>query len=140
MLDKLNFFKIKGHWFALYGFLNIICFGTSFLSHSPEWYRYHFAFTTYPARMFKPVKCMMGSENFLNVIWTAPLLIGLNFYMHKRLGALTMTKFFALSFAATWAFYTAVNPESGLNFRPLQKYLPKFDSYADDGSYYMGAD
>lgn len=33
-----------------------------------------------------------------------------------------------------------MNPGSGLNFRPLRSFLPKFDSYADDGSYYMGAD
>jgi hypothetical protein len=52
-----------------------------------------------------------------------------------------MTKFFGLSFLSIYLFWSAINPDSGLNFaRPLKPYLPKFDCWADDGSYYMGAD
>jgi hypothetical protein len=55
-----------------------------------------------------------------------------------------MTKFFFLSFFTTFFFMSTFSPESGLNIRPLKKYLgnyiPKFDCFADDGSYYMGSD
>lgn len=90
--------------------------------------------------MFKPLKSMIGSENLANVIWTAPSLILLNFYLHKRLGPLVMSKFFFLSLASSFIFMSAAHPESGLNVRILNKYIPNFDSNAVDGSYYMGAD
>jgi len=83
---------------------------------------------------------MMGSEHLSNIIWTAPSLIGLNYYLHQRLGPLVMTKFFALSVASTIIFWSGFSPESGLNYRPLKHIPMKFDSWADDGSYYMGAD
>ena len=60
--------------------------------------------------------------------------------MHKKVGSLVMTKFFALSLFSTFIFMSAINPQSGLNFRPLSGVFPKFDSFANDGSYYMGAD
>lgn len=90
--------------------------------------------------MFKPVKSMVGSDNIFNVAWTAPTLMALGWYMNHKLGSLTMTKFFFLSFASFFIFQSAFNPQTGLNIRPLKGILPKFDSFADDGSYYMGAD
>ena len=60
--------------------------------------------------------------------------------MHKRVGQLVMTKFFGLSLLSSFIFLSAINPASALNVRPLSPYFPKFDSYAADGSYYMGAD
>jgi hypothetical protein len=32
--------------------------------------------------MFKPFKAMMGSDNLLNILWTAPSIIFLNFYLN----------------------------------------------------------
>lgn len=139
LLDKLNFLRIHGHWFALFGIANLLCYGASLLMDKDQYY-YHFTYTTYPPKMFKPIKAMIGSDNLLNVAWTAPSMIFLNFYLHRKLGALVMTKFFWLSVASTFIFYSAANPDSGLNFRPLQGIVPKFDSWAKDGSYYMGAD
>lgn len=60
--------------------------------------------------------------------------------MHKKIGGLAMTKFFFLSLFSTYIFLSAFSPESGVNPRPLRSLFPKFDSFADDGSYYMGAD
>ena len=83
---------------------------------------------------------MVGSENWLNVLWTAPSLIGLNFYLHQRLGALFMTKFFVISLVTSFFFLTTFNPQTGLNFRPLKPLLPKLDSIGEDGRYFLGAD
>ena len=139
LIDKLNWTKIGGQWFALLGVANLIGYGASLLMSKDQYY-YHFTYSTYPARMFKPIKSMIGSDNLMNVIWTAPSLIFLSIYMNKKVGALTMTKFFGLSLLSMWMFYSAFNPESGFNVRPLRPYFPKFDAFADDGSYYMGAD
>jgi hypothetical protein len=114
ILDKFNWLRIKGHWFGLFGLANLLCFGAHFLT-TPDWYNYHFSYTTYPARMFKSLKTMVGSDNFLNVAWTAPTLLLCDFYMHRKVGSLVMTKFFFLSFMSTFMFWSAVNPESGLN-------------------------
>lgn len=139
LADKLNWAKIGGNWFALLGIANLIGYGASLLMSKDQFY-YHFTYSTYPARFFKPLKSMIGSDNLANVIWTAPSLILLNFYMNKKVGPLVMTKFFGLSFLSCCLFMSAFNPESGFNYRPLRPYFPKFDAFADDGSYYMGAD
>ena len=139
LMDKLSFLKVNGYWFALFGVCNALAYGASLIMDS-EWYRYHFAYKTYPARMFKPLKSMMGSDVLANVSWTAPTLIALNVYMHRKVGSLVMTKFFFLSLFFCFAFLSGAPPDSSLNFRPLARILPKIDAYADDGSYYMGAD
>lgn len=51
-----------------------------------------------------------------------------------------MTKYFFLTMASIYIFYSALGPQTGYNVRPLKNYITKFDSYADDGSYTMGAD
>jgi hypothetical protein len=51
-----------------------------------------------------------------------------------------MTKFFFLSLFSSFIFISAFNPQTGLNYRPLRSVFPKWDSCADDGSFYMGAD
>lgn len=137
--DKISYFKVNGHWFALLGVANALAYMAN-LFMSRDQFKYHFAYTAYPARMFKPLKSQIGSDTFANVIWTAPTLIGLSLFMHKKVGSLIMTKLFFLSLLSTSVFLSAVNPDSGLNYRPLRKIFPKFDSFADDGSYYMGAD
>ena len=139
LLDKLSYFRVNGYWFALFGIGNILAFGAHLIMPK-DWYRYHFAYTAYPARLFKPLKSQLGSENLVNVAWTAPALIGLNWYLHAKVGSLVMTKFFFLSLFASFIFMSAANPQSGLNVRLINKFVPKYDSYADDGSYYMGAD
>lgn len=103
-------------------------------------YVYHFGYTAYPARIFKPIKAVMGSENLVNVMISSAALIGADLYLHPKLGPLFMSKFFFVSFFATYIFWAGFNPASGLNYRPLKPYIPKFDTYANDDSYYMGAD
>ena len=84
---------------------------------------------------------MIGSDTFANFVWTAPTLIGLSYYMHSKVTPLVMTKFFFMSLLSVSLFYSAFNPQSGMNVRPLKPYVHlKFDSFADDGSYYMGSD
>lgn len=83
---------------------------------------------------------MMGSDVLANIIWTAPTLIGLNYYMLQRISPLIMTKFFALTLASTFIFWSAFNPTTGLNYRIAKHFPGKFDSFANDGSYYRGAD
>lgn len=139
LLDKLKWARFNGHWFALFGIGNLLAYAAHFYMDRDQ-YLYHFSYKGYPARFFQPVKAMLGSENFLNVAWTAPSLIGLSWYMLPKIGAVKMTKFFALSIFSSFIFWSACNPASHLNVRPLRRFLPKFDSYADDGSYFMGAD
>ena len=55
MTDKLPFLKIGSWWFALFGVLNGLAYGASLLMPS-DWYKFHFAYTAYPARIFKSVK------------------------------------------------------------------------------------
>lgn len=103
VIDKLQWLRFNGHWFALFGTLNLLCYGASLLMTRDQ-YKYHFAYTGYPARMFKPFKSMLGSENLTNVLWTAPSLIALNFYMVPKVGPLVMTKFFLLTLFSTFIF------------------------------------
>lgn len=104
-------------------------------------YRYYFAYTAEGHRLSQSMKAMMGSENWKNVIWTAPTLIGLNFYLHKRLGSLVMTKFFVLSLVSSYIFMSIFNPQTNLNVHPIYYINPvKFCSNDPDGKFYMGAD
>ena len=139
LIDKLKWTRLNGHWFALFGLANIACYGLSYILPKED-YIYHFGYTSYPARMTKPIKSMMGSDNWKNIIWTAPTLILLDLYLHKRLGSLFMTKFFFFAFFSSYMFMSVFNPATGLNYRPLQGKVPSFDSFAADGSYYMGSD
>lgn len=135
----MNWMRMKGYWFALFGLGNVLAYGAHLFMNRDQ-YLYHFSYKGYPARMFKPFKAMMGSENLMNVMWTAPSLIALNLYLLPKVGSLVMTKFFFLSLASSFIFWSAFNPETGLNYRPLYNYFFKFDSNAENGSYYMGAD
>ena len=81
LLDKLNWARVNGHWFALFGIGNLLCYGAS-LFMTKEQYHYHFAYTAEPPRMFKPFKAMLGSDNILNVGWTAPSIIALCVYLN----------------------------------------------------------
>jgi hypothetical protein len=139
LMDKMSWFKFNGYWFALFGIGNIVAYGAS-LVMKKDWYRYHFAYTGQGFSLSRTLKSMMGSDNLMNVAWTAPSLIGLNFYMHSKVGSLVMTKFFFLSLFSSFIFLSACNSQSGLNFQPLRPYLPKWNADADDGSYTMGAD
>lgn len=139
LMDKLQWTKIGGNWFALFGLANLLGFGAHLVMNKDQYY-YHFSYTANPPRIFTPLKAMMGSNNFLNVALTAPILIGVNQYLLPKLGPLVMTKFFFLTLASTFIFWSAFNPTTGLNYRPLRNFFPKLDSNAEDGSYYMGAD
>jgi hypothetical protein len=86
--------------------------------------------------MFKPLKAMVGSDTLGNVVWTAPTLIGLNFYLHRTFGGLFMTKLFALSFLTSYVFYSIFSPQTGLNYRPLSgldKYIGSSVSFSKEG-------
>lgn len=141
LLDKLNLVKpLNGTFFALFGVVNLMLYGASKIM-TKEQYDYHFSYTGYVPRMFTPFKAMAASDVLSNVIWTAPALIGGNLYLlSKGISPLVMTKFFFLSLFSSFIFWSAFNPRSGLNFRPLHNKPFKMDAYADDGSYYRGAD
>jgi hypothetical protein len=139
LTDKLSFLRVSGHWFALFGLFNALAYGASLIMPK-DWYRYHFGYRAYPTSLFKFVKSQVGSETLANVIWTSPTLILLSIFMHKKVGPLAMTKFFFMSLFSSFIFISAFNPQTGLNYRPLTSIFPKWDSYADDGSFYMGAD
>ena len=55
LVDKLSYFRVNGYWFALFGVANLFAYGAS-LFMSRDQYKYHFAYTAYPARIFKSVK------------------------------------------------------------------------------------
>ena len=139
LTDKLSFLKVNGHWFALFGVFNALAYGASLIMPK-DWYRYHFGYRAYPSGLFKTIKSQIGSDTFANVVWTSPTLILLSGFMHKKVGALGMTKFFFMSLFSTFIFLSAFSPQSGTNIRPLKGLMMKWDSFADDGTYYMGAD
>lgn len=140
LADKLSWVPaLNGNLFALFGLLNIGFYGLSLLI-TKEQYRYHFSYEGVVPRLFTPLKAMMASDVFANVVWVAPTLIGCNMYLNGKVPALTLTKFFALSVATTFVFWSAFNPATGWNVRPLKNVPVKFDAFADDGSYYRGAD
>lgn len=87
------------------------------------------------------MRSFVGSDKLGNVIWTAPSLILCGQYMHMKVGALTMLKFFGLSLAATIAFYQAFtpNPNAGkISLPVLRALMPGFSSHGP--LHYMGAD
>ena len=137
--DKLSYFRFGGSWFALFGVLNAFAFGAS-LFMAPDRYRYHFAYTGDRSSAVRALKSRLGGNNIANVGWTAPLLIGVNWYLSKHVSSLVLTKLFFLSLASSYIFLSAFNPQTGLSRGPLNGYLPRFNSYAEDGSYTMGAD
>jgi len=139
LLDKLKWANFSGHWFTLFGLLNLIGYGAHFIMNKDQ-YLHHFTYNGFGFKLFNPIKSMMGSQNFSNVIWTAPALIAVNFYLLPKVGPLVMTKFFGLSLLSSVAFWSAFGPRSGLNYRPLKYFPVKFDSYSEDGAYYQGAD
>jgi hypothetical protein len=139
LLDKLSFAGIGGHWFVLMGLANAFAYAASHFM-SKDNYRYHFAYTGQRSSLFSAFKSMIGSDTAANALWTAPTLLGLGWYMHGKLGATKMTKFFGLTLASSYIFLSALGPQTGLNYRPLASFMPRFDSYAADGSYTMGAD
>ena len=139
ILDKFKFFGFHGHWFAIWGVLNLIGYGLHFLLPKDA-YKYHFHYTAEGSKMFSPLKAMMGSDNWSNIVWTAPTIIGLNFYLHSRLGSLRMTKLFIITLVSSYIFLSIFNPQTGLNFRPLHGWPGKFDANDNEGKYFMGAD
>ncbi|CDW82825.1 UNKNOWN [Stylonychia lemnae] len=137
--DKLQWLMVGGNWFLLFGVGNALAYGAS-LVMTEEQYLYHFSYKGDVPRMFSPIKAMLGSNTLANAIWTAPSLIALHFYLLPKVGPLALTKLFGLSIASTFIFWSAFNPQSGLNVRPLRNYIFKFDSNGNHGEYYMGAD
>lgn len=87
---------------------------------------------------------MIGSNNFLNVAWTAPSLILGGLYLQGKLGHVASTKFFLLSMIASYGFISAFGPTtragSQLNIRAFWPKDMRWDCIADDRSHQMGAD
>ena len=132
----------KVSWFALFGLINAGCYGLS-LMMKPKDYNFYFAYKG-DGRFSSQFRSMFGSDNLVNVAWTAPSLILGGQYMHSKLGAMTMMKFTPLAMFSIMAFMTAFtpNPESqGMaNMRLLNfPFIPKFDCDSP-GKHYMGAD
>ena len=110
LVDKLNLVSgLNGKFFALFGLLNLGLYGASFIM-TKEQYDYHFSYNGIIPRMFTPFKAMAASDTLANVIWTAPSLIGVNLYMLGKVGNTALTKFFFLSLASNFIFWSAFNP------------------------------
>ena len=82
LYDKLRWLKFDGHFFALLGVANLVGYGLSYIM-KPDNYIYFFGYTGRESRITQPFKAMMASDNYKNVGWTAPILIYLNFLLHK---------------------------------------------------------
>ena len=140
VLDKFNSVPLISRLslFTLFGLGNLGAYGLSLVMDEKD-YRYYF---TYRARgePMDIIRSSMGSDRFLNIVWTAPSLIILGQYMHKRQGALNHMKFSLLTIGAMCAFYTAFTPSHHLMVDFREKYIPKYDCIGKGGSYYMGAD
>ena len=110
ILDKFNLVKIlpKIPLFALFGALNIGCYGLSLLMSQKD-YEYYFAYKG-TGRYSDVFRGMIGSNNLSNSCWVGPALIGLGIHMHSKLGALTLAKYTPLALLSIAAFWTAFNP------------------------------
>lgn len=140
LLDKFRWACFNGHWFAILGALNLLGYGLHLLMPKDN-YKYYFAYSAEENRLTQSLKSMIGSEKLENVVWTAPSLIALNYYLHRRLGSLFMTKFFFTSLFSSYIFMSIFNPTTNLNVRPLYQIFPiKLDSNDPNGRYLMGAD
>lgn len=137
LLDKLRFFRISGWWFALFGLANVGAYAAS-LYMRPDNFQYHFGYRGEGSSLFTFFKSQFGSDRLANVSWTAPALIGLNWYLHSKVGPLVLSKLFFLSLFSSYIFLSALNGNKNLRLG-LQKWF-KWDCYAEDGSYTMGAD
>jgi len=136
--DKFSYFRVGGWWFALFGVANIGAYGLSLLMPKDN-YIFHFGYKGDRFSIFNFLKSQVGSNTFSNVVWTAPTLIALNFYLrNKGVSHLVLSKFFILSLLSSYVFLSALSPSSGLNIRPAKGLIPNFDSYGPD--YTMGAD
>ena len=114
--EKLNFFRLQGHYFALFGVANLVCYGLSYYI-KPENYKYFFSYTGDQYRFFQPLRAMMGSNNLLNVAWSVPSLFVFSYWLNQAKGELFMLKFFALTIFSVYAFYSTFAPTTGTNYR-----------------------
>lgn len=138
LLDKFSFFKVGGWWFALFGVANVAAYGLSMFMPKDN-YIFHFGYKGDRFSIFNFLKSQFGSNNFTNVAWTAPTLIALNWYLKSRgVSNLVMAKLFGLTLLSNYVFLSGLNAQTGLNVRPIAKFIPCFDSYGDN--YTMGAD
>ena len=80
LLDKFNWAKFGGHWFAMLGVGNLLGYGLYHFMEEKN-YLYHFGYTGELRGLFRPLKSMIGSTSLPNVAWTSASLIGLNFYL-----------------------------------------------------------
>ena len=125
----MSYFRFGGWWFALFGVANAAAYGLSKFMPKDN-YVYHFGYKGDRFSIFNFLKSQFGSNSFSNVIWTAPTLIGLNWYLKSRgLSNLVLTKLFFLTLISSYIFLSAINAKTGLNVRPLSKVFPSFDSY-----------
>ena len=143
VLDKFVHMPIlsKLPWFSLFGLANVFCYGLSHMMSEKD-YLYYFSYKG-NGRGSDLVRSNFGSNNLMNVAWTAPMLIVGGAFIHSKLGALKSLKFTALSLVMISGFQTAFgpNPESAVlsNFRPIYGLgVPKLCSHGP--GYNMGAD
>ena len=133
VLDKFRVVPLisKISPFVVFGSLNFVCYGLSKLMNQED-YKNYFAFTG-NGKYSQIMRSLIGSDKLGNVIWTAPSLILCGQYMHMKVGALTMLKFFGLSLAATIAFYQAFSPNSDSkflqNYDLLRRFFPGISSH-----------
>lgn len=114
----------------------------SLVSHKAN-FDYHFSYNR-DGRFFQPFRSMLASDKFLNVAWTAPLLIGGGAYLQSKIGALASTKFFLLSIISTYLWTTTFGPQTQLgqlSLKPLyDKMMPEWSNFDLKSGQMVGAD
>ena len=126
-------------WVAL-GVGNLLGFGCSLLMYKKN-FNEQFAYRN-EAKMFKPIKSWFASDNLLNVAWTSPSLILGGMYMQKKVGGMTLFKFFFCATLACYGTQIALGPRTYCKDMNIRGAFPKsmrFDCIRDDGSM-VGAD
>ena len=80
-LKKVNFLRVNGQYFALFGVANV---GVYLLSKymKRDSFEYHFQYKGEGQRAFLPIKSMVASDSIYNLGWTAPTLIGLSYFLN----------------------------------------------------------
>ena len=111
-----------GNLFALFGLLNLAGYGLSLTmekQNHDEYYLYQGK-----GRFFSIIKSFCGSDSFLNVAWTAPVLIFGGLTLTKTLGALNSTKFFGLALVASYLGVSAFGAHTMFSNWGISQFLP----------------
>ena len=141
VLDKLNWCRgliNGGTLFALLGIGSVVGYGASLIMEK-RLYDWHFKHSA-DGRFFQPFKAWFGCNNIMNLVWTAPCLILGGLFIQNKMGTLFSTKFFVISFIASYFAQCAFHPTSYLGRLNLRQFWPVRFDCIEDGKSWMGSD